>query len=347
MADFNVSHITGKQGQQGTVLAGVTTVSSTGSMRIPSGPPEHRGGRGRAVWAGGYGDPSPGQRDTMDMVEIATTGNSTDFGNLSTARYNTGGGVASSTRGLFAGGRTEASPAQNLSMIDYVIISSSGGVSDWGDLTAARQTHAGASNSTRGLYGGGRDADNSAVGINIIEFVTIATTGSISDFGDLLVRRMAVGGLNSSTRVLFCGGYSTPAKSNVIEYVEIATRGNATDFGDMLTARSYVACTSNGTRGVLTGEGTPGAGSDVIEYLAIETLGNTQDFGDLTVSRQAFDGTSNNIRGIFGGGATPSRSNVIDYVTIATTGNAADFGDLTQARSALEAVGDAHGGLGG
>ena len=39
MADFNVNHITGKQGQQGqgTVLAGVTTVSSTGSMRIPSG----------------------------------------------------------------------------------------------------------------------------------------------------------------------------------------------------------------------------------------------------------------------------------------------------------------------
>ena len=37
MADFNVNHITGKQGQQGTVLAGVTTMSSTGSMRIPSG----------------------------------------------------------------------------------------------------------------------------------------------------------------------------------------------------------------------------------------------------------------------------------------------------------------------
>ena len=37
MADFNINHITGKQGQQGTVLAGVTTVSSTGAMRIPSG----------------------------------------------------------------------------------------------------------------------------------------------------------------------------------------------------------------------------------------------------------------------------------------------------------------------
>ena len=49
MADFNVNRITGKQGPQGTVLAGVTTVSSTGSMRIPSGPTEQRGGRGRGI----------------------------------------------------------------------------------------------------------------------------------------------------------------------------------------------------------------------------------------------------------------------------------------------------------
>ena len=37
MADFNVNHITSKSGKNGPVLAGITTVSSTGSMRIPSG----------------------------------------------------------------------------------------------------------------------------------------------------------------------------------------------------------------------------------------------------------------------------------------------------------------------
>ena len=37
MADFNVNHITNKNGEQGPIIAGVTTVSSTGSMRIPSG----------------------------------------------------------------------------------------------------------------------------------------------------------------------------------------------------------------------------------------------------------------------------------------------------------------------
>ena len=79
MADFNINHITGKQGQQGTVLAGITTVSSTGSMRIPSGPTEHRGGRGRMIIAGGSGV-------TMNYLTIATTGDAVDFGDLTNIR---------------------------------------------------------------------------------------------------------------------------------------------------------------------------------------------------------------------------------------------------------------------
>ena len=37
MADFKVNQITNKIGDQGPTIAGVTTVSSTGAMRIPSG----------------------------------------------------------------------------------------------------------------------------------------------------------------------------------------------------------------------------------------------------------------------------------------------------------------------
>ena len=37
MADFNINHITGKHGSQGPTIAGITTVSSTGAMRIPNG----------------------------------------------------------------------------------------------------------------------------------------------------------------------------------------------------------------------------------------------------------------------------------------------------------------------
>ena len=37
MADFNINHILSTESQQGPVLAGITTVNSTGVMRIPSG----------------------------------------------------------------------------------------------------------------------------------------------------------------------------------------------------------------------------------------------------------------------------------------------------------------------
>ena len=37
MSDFNINHITNKHGNYGPVIAGISTVNSTGAMRIPSG----------------------------------------------------------------------------------------------------------------------------------------------------------------------------------------------------------------------------------------------------------------------------------------------------------------------
>ena len=202
MSDFNINHITGKQGQQGTVLAGITTVNTTGAMGIPSGPTEHRGGRGRGVFAGGYDDPSPGERNVMDYITIASTGDATDFGDLSVARYNLGG-FASATRGVFLGGRKETSSASNLCVIDYITISSSGGANYFGDLRDKYQTIGAASNQVRGLVAGGRGADNSATGVRKIQFVNIASTGDTSDFGQLTSPLMAVGAVASPSRVLF------------------------------------------------------------------------------------------------------------------------------------------------
>ena len=41
MSDFNINHITNKNGEQGPTIAGITTVNSTGAMRIPSGGTNH------------------------------------------------------------------------------------------------------------------------------------------------------------------------------------------------------------------------------------------------------------------------------------------------------------------
>ena len=83
MSDFKINSIATKQGQHGPVIAGVSTVNSTGCMKIPSGPTENRGGRGRAIFCGGY---TPSIVNTIDTVEIATTGNATDFGDLTQKR---------------------------------------------------------------------------------------------------------------------------------------------------------------------------------------------------------------------------------------------------------------------
>ena len=82
MSDFKINSIATKQGQHGPVIAGVSTVNSTGCMKIPSGPTEFRGGRGQMVTYGGYG-PST-YNPELNKLEIATTGSAVDFGDLVT-----------------------------------------------------------------------------------------------------------------------------------------------------------------------------------------------------------------------------------------------------------------------
>ena len=80
MSEFKVNTITNRDGSHGPQVCGITTFGSSG-MQLPSGPTEFRGGRGRAVFAGGSQQPSGSQwQNVIDKVEIATTGNATDFG---------------------------------------------------------------------------------------------------------------------------------------------------------------------------------------------------------------------------------------------------------------------------
>ncbi len=112
MSKFNINHITSKNGKSGTSFVGVTTVSSTGAMRIPSGPTEYRGGRGRGVFAGGN-TPST---NVIQFITISTTGNSEDFGDLTQAR-SAPATASSSIRGIRAGGNP------NTDVMDYITIS--------------------------------------------------------------------------------------------------------------------------------------------------------------------------------------------------------------------------------
>ncbi len=299
----------------------------TGSMPISTA---------RGFFAGGG---AGANSNVIDYVTIVTTGNATDFGDLTVARNNPAG-CASQTRGLFGGG----SQAGDRNEIDYITMASAGNATDFGDLTVARSLVGACSSSTRGVWAGG---DSAGTPQNVMDYVTIASTGNAADFGDLTVSRFAISGLASPTRGLFGGGYTAGSTtSNVIDYITIASTGNATDFGDLTVSRGYTAASSNSTRGVWGGGDIVGVLSNVIDYVTIASTGNATDFGDLTVSRYGPAGCSSSLRSLFGGGNNNiTNQNVIDYVTIASVSNATDFGDLTVARNTPAACSSGHGGL--
>ena len=82
MSDLNINNITDRTGDSGPVIAGVSTVTSTGAFTVPVGPTEFRGGRGRGLFAGGYTPSSTNTSNIIDYIEISTTGNATDFGDI-------------------------------------------------------------------------------------------------------------------------------------------------------------------------------------------------------------------------------------------------------------------------
>ena len=193
--------------------------------------------RDRGIWAGGL---TPSLSDTIDYVGFASTGNAIDFGNLSAARSSCGGGIQSSTRGVFANGAegTTGPGYGNVDTIEYITMATTGNVTDFGNSTDSGKRGHGTSSTTRGVYAIGDKGDGGYIN-NTLEYLTIATTGNSTDFGDLLTTRsMAETGTNR-TRALFIGGYGSPVFNNgdEIEYITIATTGNAIDFGDCTAHR--------------------------------------------------------------------------------------------------------------
>ena len=79
MSEFKVNTITNRDGSYGPQICGITTFGSSG-MQLPSGPTEFRGGRGRGINGGGF--VSPSSQNVMDFIDISTSSNAVDFGDL-------------------------------------------------------------------------------------------------------------------------------------------------------------------------------------------------------------------------------------------------------------------------
>ena len=235
--------------------------------------------RTRAVLGGG----NPGT-DTIQYVQIATTGNFSDSGgNLSASRW-AATGISDGTRGIFCGGNE--SPGR-VNTLEYVTIAALGNAVDFGDMATIERDQGSCASPTRGVLAGGYDTDPVAGSIvNMIYYVTVSTTGNTSDFGDLTQARMGLGGGSNAVRGIFAGGYST---INTMDYITIASLGNAIEFGDLIYDQFRGGSCTSSTRFVYGGgNNTPDRTN--IQYVNIATTGNSTLFGTLSAERVDIQG---------------------------------------------------------
>ena len=278
----------------------------------------------------------------MDFFNISTTGNSTDFGDLSADIYAVGT-TASSTRGVVFGGYGGSPHSANSDEIQFVTIASQGNAQDFGNLTQGRSYPCTSGNQTRAvMVGGGSPSGNKQV----MDYVTIASTGNAVDFGDMTTttNNSSDGGCGNATRGI--SHQRATDLNGTFFHFNIATTGNAAEFSDNINSgNNTLAGGSNAVRGLFQG----GYGTNAITAVTIPTFGSAFDFGDQNTTRFTAGAATSGTRYVSIGGATvPSygMNNTLEYVEIMTTGNTIDFGDLSITGYSISGMSNGHGGLG-
>jgi len=204
------------------------------------------------------------------------------------------------TFGYFAGGRISGTNA--ISAIYYSNFSNSGETGSFGNLTVARRAIAGLSSPTRGIFSGGSYGITDINTYNVIDYITLGTSGSASDFGDMSHTICGIAACSDGIIGVFAGGYYPNEEitewiySTTIEKVTVATTGNSSSFGELTEGRAGIGAFSNQTKGFFAG------GSDTtcvitphnnIDSLSFSTGGTVSNFGELTTPRDSMGACSN------------------------------------------------------
>jgi len=287
--------------------------------------------------AGGYSGSA-----TLNVIQkliITTAGNSTDFGDLSSTR-NQCSGSSSSTRAVFGGGE-ESVPVNTM---EYVTIANTGNATDFGDMVAAHNSRGACANDTRLVFAGGEKySGGSRSSSNVIDYITIASTGNATDAGDLSAAINTTVGFSNTTRAVY--HLASGSNLDTIEFTTFSSTGDTSDFGNLSVSRSSTAACCSSTRGIVSGGYVSSDNSNVIDYVTTASTGNATDFGDLDTATRSHTGVSDKTTGVFCGGVANPK-NHMQSITMASTGNASDFGTLVQATSARDAgASDSHGGI--
>ena len=303
---------------------------------IDSTSPEQQTGGTRALFIGSD------QGNMIDYINISTTGNAADFGDMHVNSSNVDG-TSDRTRAVYSGGYSNE--------ISKLQMDTLGNSSDFGDMTLARGNISVSADRTRAVFMGGfTHPSPTPAGTNVIDYVTVQSEGNAVDFGDMRDTHYEGMGFSSQTRGFVAGADSTPGTigKGEIDYITISTLGNSSGFGDQSETSTWQrACASNAVRGLIMGGRKSPTETNSIDFITMASLGNASDFGDLTrISRYQFAAASSTRAVNAGGYSAPANTDIIDYVQIMTTGNAVDFGNLTAAKNKGASASNGHGGLG-
>lgn len=224
-------------------------------------------------------------------IAAATLGNGAGFGDNANRRGYSAG-ASDGTYGIQGGGNGGSN------IIDYITIATLGDAQDFGDLTVGRGQFSGLGGSTRGVFIGGGSVGSLSDGSNTMDYITIATPGNATDFGDTIT-----GGWNymaacsDATRGVIAGGTNGSGTNvNTIEYITVDTASDATDFGDLHTACKYLVAGANATYACFSGGHIDTTNNQIvnIQRITIQTTGNATDHGDLVTGRRMGAGSSGN-----------------------------------------------------
>jgi len=187
--------------------------------------------------AGGYGASISGSTNAMEYFTIASTGNGTDAGNISVT-LNGHAATNGDTRYIIVAGYNSTT-GENIDVLEYNDFSTSANCTDFGDTSVTSTYNAAAATSIRAVFHIPVGYDGSAyVYGDSLEYVTVASTGNTSDFGDLDTGRINAVGLSDGTTGEYSGGNVSGGGSstNIIDGRNLVSTGDASDIGDLLEA---------------------------------------------------------------------------------------------------------------
>ena len=221
------------------------TVASTGDgtdfgdLDEPSSYGQRNGAsNGTLLFSNGGLNATYAHLNRMEYYTIASTGNGTDAGNLSGTKTSPSA-TNGDSRYLVVGGFKAGSAITDDN--EYNDFSTSANVSDFGNLSAEGVYMSTANSTTRAVL----QWNNYAVS-DTLEYVTVASTGDSSDFGDLDTARSELCGSSDGVTGEFYGGDSTTSNDRMdsIEKITIASTGNGSDVGDLLEVNELAGATS-------------------------------------------------------------------------------------------------------